>query len=99
MLDQAGEGNRHPEVGAISSKISPILAYVVSMAVPIRSCMEVTPVEINGGGRLRANFYADNANSDTGPPSVHNTSVGWLILLTPGIGWDIMGYESDTLPY
>ena len=24
--------------------------------------------------------------------------VGWLIILTPGVGWDIMGYESETLP-
>ena len=24
--------------------------------------------------------------------------VCWLILLLPGISWDIMGYESDTLP-
>ena len=24
--------------------------------------------------------------------------VGWLILLTPGVGWDIMGYESEPLP-
>ena len=23
---------------------------------------------------------------------------GWLILLPPGIGWDIMGYESEPLP-
>ena len=26
------------------------------------------------------------------------TSVGWLVLLPPGVGWDIMGYESDPLP-
>ena len=25
--------------------------------------------------------------------------VGWLILLPPGVGWDIMGYESEPLPY
>ena len=24
--------------------------------------------------------------------------VGWLILLLPGVGWDIMGYESEPLP-
>ena len=24
--------------------------------------------------------------------------VGWLILLPPIVGWDIMGYESDPLP-
>ena len=24
--------------------------------------------------------------------------VGWLIILLPGAGWDIMGYESDPLP-
>ena len=23
--------------------------------------------------------------------------VGWLILLLPGVGWDIMGYESEPL--
>ena len=23
--------------------------------------------------------------------------VGWLILLPPRVGWDIMGYESETL--
>ena len=27
-----------------------------------------------------------------------STLVGWLILLPPGVGWDIMGYESDPLP-
>ena len=25
-------------------------------------------------------------------------SIGWLILLPPSVGWDIMGYESYTLP-
>ena len=29
---------------------------------------------------------------------VTSTLVGWLILLPPGIGWDIMWYKSDTLP-
>ena len=24
--------------------------------------------------------------------------VGWLVILSPGVGWDIMGYESDPLP-
>ena len=24
--------------------------------------------------------------------------VGWFILLPPGVGWDIMGYEPETLP-
>ena len=23
---------------------------------------------------------------------------GWLIILPPGVGWDVMGYESDPLP-
>ena len=26
------------------------------------------------------------------------TSVEWLIILLPGVGWDIMGYESEPLP-
>ena len=26
-----------------------------------------------------------------------NTLDGWLILLPPRVGWDIMGYESETL--
>ena len=25
--------------------------------------------------------------------------VGWLILLSPGVGWDIMGYESEPQPF
>ena len=30
----------------------------------------------------------------------HNiTLIGWLILLPPSVGWDIMGYESEPLPY
>ena len=24
--------------------------------------------------------------------------VGWLIILPPGVGWDIMGYESEPPP-
>ena len=24
--------------------------------------------------------------------------VGWLIIIPLGVGWDIMGYESETLP-
>ena len=31
------------------------------------------------------------------PPAIQ-TIVGWLILLPPGVGWDIVGYESDLLP-
>ena len=27
-----------------------------------------------------------------------STLFGWLIILMPGVGWDIMGYESETLP-
>ena len=33
--------------------------------------------------------------SPEGPPV---SKVGWLIILTPGVFWDIMGYESDPLP-
>ena len=29
----------------------------------------------------------------------NETSVGWSILLPPGVGWDIMGYESYPLHY
>ena len=31
--------------------------------------------------------------------SVFAVEVGWLILILTRIGWDIMGYESDPLPY
>ena len=27
------------------------------------------------------------------------THVGWLIILTPGVGWDIMVYESEPPPF
>ena len=33
----------------------------------------------------------------TSPTSVRSTLVGWLNILTPMVGWDIMGYESDPL--
>ena len=41
------------------SKIIPIVAYVVSIAVHICSCTEVTPVERNDGGRLQDAVYAN----------------------------------------
>ena len=28
-----------------------------------------------------------------------STLVVWLIILPPGVDWDIMGYASDPLPY
>ena len=31
--------------------------------------------------------------------SVELNNVGWLILLPPGVSWDIMWYESEPLPY
>ena len=53
-----GEGDRHPaaaiEVGTVPSKISPVVAYIVSMAVQLHSCTEVTPVSRNGSAFLWA---------------------------------------------
>ena len=50
-----GDGNRHPypavEVGVVPSEIIPAVAYVVSMAIRLRSCTELTPVASNGSGR------------------------------------------------
>ena len=57
MSDGVGEGKRHPaaavEVGAVPSKISPVVAYIVSTAAWIRRCTEVTPVASNGGVHTR----------------------------------------------
>ena len=29
--------------------------------------------------------------------SVFAVEFSWLVILTPGVGWDIMGYESEPL--
>ena len=63
MSDRAGEENMHPsaaaEVVVMPLKIIPIVAYVLSVAVRIRSFTKVTPVASNGGDRLRASVSAD----------------------------------------
>ena len=73
MLDWVGEGNRHHfaavEVGAVPSKINPVVAYILSTDVRLRSCMEVTPISRNGRGRSQDSF-------------ISNTSIclGWGVL-------------------
>ena len=54
MLDRAGEGNIHTaaviEFGVVTTKISPVVAYVVLTVIRLRRCTEVTPIASNGRG-------------------------------------------------
>ena len=63
MLDQSDKVNRHPsdaiELGAVPSKISPVVAYVFSMAVWFRSCIKATPLASNGRVFLQYSVSAD----------------------------------------
>ena len=63
MSDRAGGENRRTaaavEVGTVTSKIIPVVAYVFSTAICIRICTKVIPITINARGCSRAAVSAD----------------------------------------
>ena len=80
VSDWASEGNRNPEVGDVPSKIRSVLAYVVSAAVWICICMEVTSVAINGGGRSQDSVSVNNGQLEGGGAGVLSFHQSWLYL-------------------
>ena len=70
MLDWEGEVNRHPatavEVSVVTSKIIPVVEYIVSTAVRLHSCTELTSLVSSGGGHFQADVSVDTVQWEGG---------------------------------